>query len=255
MLKDPEGCEPVTKQRCSSLLSQPQLTHMGIVETPRHEASLCPVPPGTGGVTTIAPGERDNSSSSSLLRDTLFWGEVREMEPAWNGCRDAFSTLNLFKSVPAFPRISRLQDTKASRQEGAKSTHASKSQSSGASLPGPRSASATRSSRSHTTWRPNSSPCSQQPQKPQAKGLCLKTKALGLLKDPLAQGLSTLYGKASLCACPPLHHPSSSYWRQHVALRDLQSMQSPLHSHLTPSSTAQSTGGASCSPGRLGRQG
>lgn len=93
--KQLEGHEPVTEQRCSSLLSQghlPGLTHMGIVETPRHEPPLCPVPPGAGGVTTIAPGERDSSSS----------------------------TLNLFKSVPAFPRISRPRDTKASGQEGAK---------------------------------------------------------------------------------------------------------------------------------------
>lgn len=71
MWKDPEGHEEVTEQRCSSLLSQgypPGLTHVRIVETPRHEAPLCPVPPCAGGVTTIAPGERGSSSSSSLLR-------------------------------------------------------------------------------------------------------------------------------------------------------------------------------------------
>ena len=62
-----EGREPATKQRCSSLLPQgylPGLTHMGIVETPGHEAPLCPVPPRTGGVTTVAPAERGSSSSS-----------------------------------------------------------------------------------------------------------------------------------------------------------------------------------------------
>lgn len=47
---------------------------MGIVETPRHEAPLCPVPPRAGGVTTIAPAERGSSSSSSLLRAIPFWG-------------------------------------------------------------------------------------------------------------------------------------------------------------------------------------
>lgn len=215
------------------MLSQghlPGLTHMGIVETPRHEPPLCPVPPRAGGVTTVAPGERDSSSSTS----------------------------NLFKSIPAFPRISRPRDSKASGQEGAKSTDASKPQSGDASLPGPRSASAARSGRSHTTWRPTSPPCSRQLQKPQAKGLCLKTKALGLLKDS-SFGLGSrqlCMGKHRyvLALSPPaiiIHYS----WGQDAAQRDFQSMQSPSCSHLTPASTAQTAGGASCSLGRLGRQG
>lgn len=56
---------------------------MGIVETPGHEAPLCPVPPRAGGVTTVAPGERGSSFSSSPLRAIPFWG--KQMEPALEG--------------------------------------------------------------------------------------------------------------------------------------------------------------------------
>lgn len=65
----------LTKQKCSSLLSQghlPGLTHVGIVETPRDEAPLCPEPPCTRGVTTIAPGGRGSSCSPSHP----IWGQA-----------------------------------------------------------------------------------------------------------------------------------------------------------------------------------
>ena len=50
---------------------------MGVVEAPGHEAPLCPVPPRTGGVTTIAPVERGRSSSSSQAKEA----EVDPLKP------------------------------------------------------------------------------------------------------------------------------------------------------------------------------
>lgn len=57
--KDPKKTMNLNQAEMLLLLSQgfvPGLTHVGVVETSRHEAPLCPVPPRTRGVTTIAPG-------------------------------------------------------------------------------------------------------------------------------------------------------------------------------------------------------
>lgn len=50
---------------------------MGVVEAPRHEAPLCPVPPRTRGVTTIAPVERGRNLSSSHAEEA----EVDPLKP------------------------------------------------------------------------------------------------------------------------------------------------------------------------------
>lgn len=50
---------------------------MGVVEAPRHEAPLCPVPPRTRGVTTIAPAERGRNLSSSHAEEA----EVDTLKP------------------------------------------------------------------------------------------------------------------------------------------------------------------------------
>lgn len=143
----------LTKQKCSSLLSQghlPGLTHVGIVETPGDEAPLCPEPPCTRGVTTIAPGGRGSSCSPAIPSGdrqgdgaSLAWlkGSFGHIKPFF---------LSLFLSLQGF----------ALR---------------------------------HQCFRhpnPEVPPCQVPDQlllpgatglgKPQAKGLCLKTKDLGL---------------------------------------------------------------------------
>lgn len=117
----------LTKQKCSSLLSQghlPGLTHVGIVETPGDEAPLCPEPPCTRGVTTIAPGGRGSSCSPAIPSGDR-QGDGASL--AW--LKESFGHIkpfffSLFLSLQGF----------AFRHQG-KNTHGSKSQS--ASLPGP----------------------------------------------------------------------------------------------------------------------
>lgn len=146
-----EGHGPITKWGCSSWPSQgyePGLTHVGVVEAPRHEAPLCPVPPRTRGVTTIAPVERGRSLSSSHAEEA----EVDPLKP-----------------------------------QGKKEPRAATSPNPNAVGPPRKVPAQLLPPNSHTAQRPNSQPCSQRLKKPQVKYFCQKTRLWGYWKTlPLA---------------------------------------------------------------------